>query len=84
MVADDAFPMCMDVVEVMVVGMVQFVNQRHRITPKMAHSASPGKALVVKTRQKKITKWLSSWSDPGKKITKVVGPTAPPRLSSNY
>ena len=27
-VADDAFPLCMDVVEVMVVRMVQFVNQR--------------------------------------------------------
>ena len=28
MVADDAFPLCMDVVEVMMVKMVQFVNQR--------------------------------------------------------
>ena len=28
MVADDAFPLCMDVVEVMVVRMVQFVNKR--------------------------------------------------------
>ena len=28
MVADDVFPLCMDVVEVMVVRMVQFVNQR--------------------------------------------------------
>ena len=28
MVADDAFPLCMDVVEGMVVKMVQFVNQR--------------------------------------------------------
>ena len=28
MVADDAFPLCTDVVEVMVVRMVQFVNQR--------------------------------------------------------
>ena len=28
MVADDAFPLCMDVVEVMVVRMVQFVNQK--------------------------------------------------------
>ena len=28
MVADDAFPLSMDVVEVMVVRMVQFVNQR--------------------------------------------------------
>ena len=28
MVADDAFPLCMDVVEVMLVRMVQFVNQR--------------------------------------------------------
>ena len=27
-VADDASPLCMDVVEVMVVKMVQFVNQR--------------------------------------------------------
>ena len=27
-VADDASPLCMDVVEVMVVRMVQFVNQR--------------------------------------------------------
>ena len=27
-VADNAFPLCMDVVEVMVVRMVQFVNQR--------------------------------------------------------
>ena len=27
-VADDAFPLCMDVVEVMVVRMVHFVNQR--------------------------------------------------------
>ena len=28
LVADDAFPLCMDVVEVVVVRMVQFVNQR--------------------------------------------------------
>ena len=28
MVAVDAFPLCMDVVEVMVVRMVQFVNKR--------------------------------------------------------
>ena len=28
MVADDAFPLCIDVVEVMVVRMVQFINKR--------------------------------------------------------
>ena len=33
MVADDSFPLCMDVVEVMVVRMVQFLNKRwHGIT----------------------------------------------------
>ena len=46
----------------------------------------PGKALVVQNRPKKITKLLSSWSDPGKKITKdlVVDPTPPPGFSINY
>ena len=46
-----------------------------------ARPPPPGKALVVQNRQKCFTKLLSSWSDPGKKITKdlVVGPTPPPR-----
>ena len=47
----------------------------------------PGKALVVQNRQIKITKLLSSWSDPGKKNHKRLSSwpdPPPPGLSCNY
>ena len=57
------------------------------LTSKAGPPRPPGRALIVQNRRKKITQLISSWSDPGLKITKdlVVGPTPPPpRLSRNY